>query len=113
MAIADCYQSIGNTFEQKDSLLAAINVDENNTTAYFKLAMLYDGQHDKASEIHTLEKILELEPQHLDAKYQLALILESQGNKEKALELYREIESIDYNFKNVQKNIEMLTSNNE
>lgn len=113
MAIADCYQAIGNTFEQKDSLLAAINVDETNTNAYFKLAMLYDGQHDKTSEIHTLEKILELEPHHLDAKYQLALILESQGNKDKALELYKEIESIDYNFKNVQKNIEMLTSNNE
>ena len=112
MSIADCYEAIGNTFEQKDSLLAAINVDDRNTKAYFKLAMLYDAQHDKASEIHTLEKILELEPQHLDAKYQLALILESQGNKDKALELYREIESLDYNFKNVQKNIEMLTSNN-
>lgn len=111
MAIADCYQAIGNTFEQKDSLLAAINIDENNTIAYFKLAMLYDGQHDKASEIHTLEKILEIEPQHLDAKYQLALILESQGNKEKALELYREIERVNYDFKNVQKNIDMLISN--
>ena len=66
-----------------------------------------------ASEIKALEKIIELEPNHLEAKHQLALILESQGNKEEALKLYKEIASVDREFKNVQKNIEMLTSNNE
>ena len=113
MAIADCYEALGNTFEQKNSLLTAVEVDENDTDALFKLALLHESQHDRTSEIKALEKIIELEPNHLEAKHQLALILESQGNKEEALKLYKEIASVDREFKNVQKNIEMLTSNNE
>ena len=113
MAIADAYEAIGNTYEQKDSLLVASEVDENNTEVLYKLALLYEKQHDKTSEIKTLEKILELEPSHIDAKYHLALLLERQGNKEEALKLYKEIESVDLNYKNVRENIQMLTTEGE
>lgn len=113
MAIADCYAALGNTFEQKNSLLTAVHVDENDTNALFKLALLHESQHDRTSEIKALEKILEVEPNHLDAKHQLALILESQGNKEEALKLYKEIESVDRTYKNVRENIQMLTKADE
>lgn len=109
MAIADAYEQIGNTYEQKDALLMASSVDENNTGVLYKLALLYENQHDKTSERATLEKILELEPSHIDAKYQLALLLERQGNKEEALKMYKEIESVDFNYKNIRESIQMLT----
>ena len=72
--------------------------------------MLYNNQHDNVNEIKTLEHIIELEPNHIDAKYQLALIKETQGDKENALELYKEIESINPDYKNIKENIEMLSS---
>lgn len=113
IAIAEAYQSIGNTYEQKDALLVAAEVDEENTEVLYKLALLYETQHDKTSEIKTLEKILELDPNHIDAKYQLALLLERQGNKEEALKLYKEIESVDFNYKNIRENIQMLSIEGE
>ena len=113
IAIADAYENIGNTFEQKTSLITASNVDENNTDVLYKLALLYNSQHDQANEIKVLEKIVELEPNHIDAKYMLALILESQSNREEALNLYKEIERINPEYKNVQENIRMLSKEDE
>lgn len=113
IGIADAYQSIGNIYEQKDALLMAVKADENNTEVLYKLALLYDEQHDKTSELKTLEKILEIDSEHIDAKYLLALLLERQGNKEEALKLYKEIESVNINYKNVHENIQMLSIEGE
>lgn len=113
MAIADAYEQIGNTYEQKDALLVASEVDEENTEVLYQLAILYEHQNDKTSEIKILEKILEINPAHIDAKYLLALLLERQGNKEEALKLYKEIESVDLNYKNIRENIQMLTIEGE
>lgn len=113
IAIANAYESIGNTFEQKTSLITAINIEPNNTEVLYKLAVLYDQQHDRTGEVKALEKIIELEPDHIDAKYMLALILESQGNREEALNLYKEIEHINHDYKNVQENIRMLSKEDE
>ncbi len=113
IALADSYECMGNTFEQKSSLITALNFDENNTDVLYKLALLYDSQHDRINEIKALEKIVELEPEHIDAKYQLALILESQGNIEEALNFYKEIKRINPNYKNVRENIRMLSKEDE
>ena len=113
LAVANCYEALGNSYEQKDSLMLAVNTDEKNEEAMYKLALLHNSQNNTSAEIKLLEKIVALNPKHLDAKYQLALILEKQGNKKDALNLYKEIESIDYDFKNVQQNIEMLSKEDE
>ena len=113
IAIASAYESIGNTFEQKTSLITAVNVEPDNTEVLYKLAVLYDQQHDRTGEVKALEKIIELEPDHIDAKYMLALILESQGKREEALNLYKEIEHINHDYKNVQENIRMLSKEDE
>ncbi|MBR1680328.1 tetratricopeptide repeat protein, partial [bacterium] len=113
IAIADAYENLGNTFEQKNALITASNVDENNTDVLYKLALLYNAQHDRTGEIKALEKIIELEPDHIDAKYMLALILESQGNIEEALNFYKEIERINPDYKNVKENIRMLSKEDE
>jgi len=113
IAIADAYENLGNTFEQKSALITASNVDENNTDVLYKLALLYNSQHDRTGEIKALEKIVELEPNHIDAKYMLALILESQGNIEEALNLYKEIERVNPDYKNVKENIRMLSKEDE
>ncbi len=113
IAIADAYENIENTFEQKAALITAISVDENNTDVLYKLALLYNSQHDRAGEIKALEKIIKLEPNHIDAKYMLGLILESQGNTEEALKLYKEIEHINPEYKNVKENIRLLSKEDE
>ena len=113
LAIANCYEAMGNAYDQKEALTIAVNADEKNEEALYKLAMLNNSQNNISEEIKLLEKIITLNSKHLDAKYQLALILEKQGNKKDALNLYKEIESIDYDFKNVQQNIEMLSKEDE
>lgn len=109
LAIANCYEAIGNTYEQKDALMLAVNTDAKNIDALYKLAILHDSQNDITKEIELLKQVIELNPNHLDAKYQLALLYEKQDNVKGALELYKEIESVDYDFKNVQQCIEMLS----
>ena len=109
IAIADAYENLGNTFEQKTALITASNIDKNNTDVLYKLALLYNAQHDKTNEIQILEKIVNIDASHIGAKYQLALILESQGNQKEALNLYKEIEQIDPNYRNVRENVRMLS----
>ena len=111
MALSDCYEALGNSVEQKNSLLNAVEVAPEDADAWYKLAVLYENQHDKIGEISSLEKILKIQPNHIDAKHKLALIYESQGNKEDALNLYIEIDNISPNYKNVRENIDMLSSN--
>ena len=113
VALADAYENIGNVFEQKNTLITAMNLDNENTDVLYKLALLYESQHDRMNEIEALEKIVAIEPEHIDAKYQLALVLESQGNKEEALNLYKEIERLNPEYKNVKENIRILSTEDE
>ena len=43
MALSDCYEALGNSIEQKNSLLSAVKVDDTNTEAYYKLAVLFEN----------------------------------------------------------------------
>lgn len=113
LAISNCYGALGNVYEQKDALISAINLDENNEDALLKLALLHDSQNNIDGEVKILEKINTINPNNINAKYQLALIFEKQGKTKDALKLYKEIESIDFNFKNIQETIKMLSKEDE
>ena len=68
-------------------LLEIVRKDSNNVDAQLMLGRfgLISGQTDKA--IARFEKILYLQPQNSEALFLLAEAYDSQGNKEKALEL--------------------------
>lgn len=65
--------------------------DENNQLALLNLGLLsmQSGQHDKA--IQRFEKLLEVNPQHIEAKYYLGQSYMNKGDKAKARELFTAI----------------------
>jgi cytochrome c-type biogenesis protein CcmH/NrfG len=68
-------------------LLGIVQKDSNNVDAQLMLGRfgLISGQIDKA--IARFQKILYLQPQNTEALFMLAQAYDTQGNKEKALEL--------------------------
>jgi tetratricopeptide (TPR) repeat protein len=65
--------------------------DENNQLALLNLGLLsmQSGQHDKA--IQRFEKLLEVNPQHIEAQYYLGQSYMNKGDKAKARELFTAI----------------------
>ncbi len=50
---------------------AALSVDPKSTNAYFRLALLYQATESWTEALAMLDKLLELEPDHLGGQYQI------------------------------------------
>ena len=55
-----------------------------------------------------LEKTIELDPMMIEPKYRLALLYESEGYKDGAINLYRQILRIDPRNSDVENNLKTL-----
>lgn len=91
------YRQIGNMKLAKSSYETAIQQDPQFFEAYFLLGAIYQAEENPVC-IEYFTTALELRPDILEVKYQLAYSKEIFGNLESAKELYREMahDTVDY-----------------
>jgi protein O-mannosyl-transferase len=89
--VAMTRMQIGHWIDTERLLCHAITVTEKNSLAYYALGSYYQsiGRIAEASDCY--QRILEFEPDGVQAHERLASIYLEQGNTEKALQHYREI----------------------
>ncbi|MBR6127119.1 tetratricopeptide repeat protein, partial [bacterium] len=90
LLLADSHHNLGNFFEEKKALSDLLKYDEKSSEGLLRLGIMYSAQHDMKNAEETFKAALESNPELIDAKYNLALIYET-NNKDKAKELYMEI----------------------
>ena len=90
LLLADSHHRLGNFFEEKKALYDLLKNDEKSSEGLLRLGIMYATQHDMKNAEETFKKALEYNPEMVDAKYNLALIYET-NNKDKSKELYMEI----------------------
>lgn len=109
-ALAECYEAIDNVFEEKKALSECQKYEPENPHIYYKLSRIYHNQHDLTNAINEIKKAIELDSNFVDAKYELAILLELKGNKDEAIELYEQILEINPEYKEVASNLKLLKS---
>jgi len=75
------YNSLGNTFitlkqyqKAEQSFLSAVEIDPSNATNYYGLAGAYLSQGKKELGVHSLQKVIELDPESKVADYARVLL---------------------------------------
>lgn len=74
--------------EARDVLEELVRREPDNAEAYFQLGLAHIGLRDYAAAARALERAVELDPRHLEARLKLAGIYEFQGHLDQALEAY-------------------------
>jgi tetratricopeptide (TPR) repeat protein len=68
-------------------LKVAIN-EEQNPTALFNLAVIYEEKGDRSEAKKAYHEVLKMEPKHYKSKVNLAIILEKEGKSAQAFDHY-------------------------
>lgn len=76
-------------------LQKAVKADENLGEAYNSMAFAYYHTKKYPQAAESAEKALKFEPKHVDARYHLALACHQMGQKDKALEHWKTLRTID------------------
>ena len=97
LLLADAHHQLNNFFEEKKALTDLLKIDDKNAQGLFRIGLMHIAQHDVKNAEEAFKTALLYEPNMLQAKYNLALIYES-NNMEKAKELYMEILEADPSF---------------
>lgn len=97
LKLSEAHHELGNTFEEKKALSDLLKIDPKNAQGLYRSGVLYISLHDTKNAEECLNQALANEPNLIEAKYNLALIYES-NNREKAKELYREVLEEDPSF---------------
>lgn len=90
LKLSEAHHILGNFFEEKKALNDLLKIDEKNPMGLYRTGVMYVAQHDTKSAEEALKKALQYDPNLINAKYNLALIYES-NNRDKAKELYIDI----------------------
>ncbi len=97
LRIAEAYRSKGDRVRARDYLLRELRDDAGNVELLFELADLALESGQVAAASAKLEHILELDPQHAEARLALGRIWLRCGHPEKAWGCIEELEAIDDN----------------
>ncbi len=95
--LAEAHHSLGNFFEEKKALSDLLKIDDKNPMGLYRSGLMYVAQHDTKNAEEYFKKALQYDPNLIKAKYNLALIYES-NNRDKAKELYIEVLEQDPGF---------------
>lgn len=106
--ISECYREIDSIYEQRKYLLESLKYNFENAQVHYNLSIIYDMQNDKANAIMHINKAIELNPNFIEAKHQLALMLEHAGDREGAAKVYEEILAIEPENEIAISNLKML-----
>jgi len=90
LTLSEAHHNLGNFFEEKKALSDLLKIDSKNPMGLYRSGLMYVAQHDTKNAEEYFKKALQNDPNLIKAKYNLALIYES-NNKDKAKELYIEV----------------------
>ena len=90
LKLSEAHYYLGNFFEEKKALSDLLKIDEKNPMGLYRSGLMYVAQHDTKNAEEYFKKAIQYDPNLVQAKYNLALIYES-NNRDKAKELYIEI----------------------
>lgn len=108
---------LGNLLEESGDLMGAelayqkaIELDPRAVAARFNLALLHQQQKKDRKAIQTLEDLLEIEPGHAWAHYQLGVLLEKKGRRNAAIDEYARAFALDTGLSFPRNNPQILDS---
>lgn len=107
--LSEAHHLLGNFFEEKKALSDLLKIDPQNPMGLCLIGLVYVSQQDTKSAEECFLKALEYDSDLLLAKYNLALIYES-NNREKAKSLYREILEADPSYVEAKNALEEISS---
>ena len=91
------------------SMIDLLKIDTKNPMGLYRSGLMYIAQHDAKNAEEYFKKALEYDPNLIKAKYNLALIYES-NNRDKAKELYIEVLEQDPTFVEAKNALADLSS---
>ena len=97
LMLSEAHHHLGNFFEEKKALSDLLKIDSKNPMGLYRSGLMYVAQHDTKNAEEYFKKALQYDPELIKAKYNLALIYES-NNRDKAKELYIEVLEQDPSF---------------
>lgn len=109
LKLSEAHNILGNFFEEKKALNDLLKIDDKNPMGLYRTGVMYVAQHDTKSAEEAFKKALQYDPNLINAKYNLALIYES-NNRDKAKELYIEILEQDPAHEEAKNALSDLTS---
>lgn len=109
LKLSEAHHNLGNFFEEKKALSDLLKIDEKNPMGLYRSGLMYIAQHDTKNAEESFKKALQNDPQLIQAKYNLALIYES-NNKDKAKELYIEVLEQDPSFEEAKNALADLST---
>ncbi|MBE7711403.1 MAG: tetratricopeptide repeat protein [Cyanobacteria bacterium SIG31] len=109
LKLSEAHHNLGNFFEEKKALSDLLKIDEKNPMGLYRSGLMYIAQHDTKNAEESFKKALQSDPQLIQAKYNLALIYES-NNRDKAKELYIEVLEQDPSFEEAKNALADLST---
>ncbi len=97
LTLSEAHHWLGHFFEEKKALSDLLKLDNKNPMGLYRSGLMYVAQHDTKNAEEFFKKALQYDPNLIKAKYNLALIYES-NNRDKAKELYIEVLEQDPSF---------------
>lgn len=97
LTLSEAHHNLGNFFEEKKALSDLLKIDGKHPMGLYRSGLMYVAQHDTKNAEEYFKKALQYDPELIKAKYNLALIYES-NNRDKAKELYIEVLEQDPGF---------------
>ena len=87
ITLSEAHHYLGNFFEEKKALSDLLKIDDRNPMGLYRSGLMYVAQHDTKNAEEYFKKALQYDPNLIKAKYNLALLYES-NNRDRAKELY-------------------------
>ena len=109
LKLSEAHHNLGNFFEEKKALSDLLKIDDKNPMGLYRSGLMYVAQHDTKNAEEAFKKAIQFDPNLLKAKYNLALIYES-NNRDKAKELCIEVLEQDPSFEEAKNVLADLTS---
>ena len=86
-----------------------LKIDDKNPMGLYRSGLMYIAQHDTKNAEESFKKALQYDPQLIQAKYNLALLYES-NNRDRAKELYIEVLEQDPGFEEAKNALSDLST---
>lgn len=109
LTLSEAHHNLGNFFEEKKALSDLLKIDGKNPMGLYRSGLMYIAQHDAKNAEEYFKKALEYDSNLIKAKYNLALIYES-NNRDKAKELYIEVLEQDPSFEEAKNALADLST---
>ena len=109
LKLSEAHHNLGNFFEEKKALNDLLKIDDKNPMGLYRSGLMHIAQHDTKNAEESFKKALQYDPNLIHAKFNLALIYES-NNRDRAKELYIEVLEQDPSFEEAKNALADLSS---